>query len=368
MTRACPDCLTRARLLQALAGRIETLASRRDSPVQQLLALEGDDLLQVTGVPESGRRALLEDARGAATADAEPGFEGGAVCLHDDRYPNQLRDLPDAPRALFHTGPVDRLTRLAADQPVAIVGSRRPSPQGVQAAMLLGRGLAVAGVTVVSGMAFGIDAACHRGALDGGGAPIAVLASGADRASPAGNRAIYRELRAAGTIVSEMPWGASPFRWLFPARNRIMAALGVMTVVVEATENSGSLITAEFALGLERQLGAMPGAPGARLTEGSNKILRDGGTVVRYAQDALDELFRVGSLPERNPAGARRPIAEDPVLGKVLDGVEVGETLDQIAERSGLGAREVRTALVRLEGIGLVRRAGFRGYVATTIG
>lgn len=368
MTHACRGCLTRARLLEALAGRIDKLAGRRERPARQLLTLPDDELLAVAGVGEQDRSAVLDGARAAACADADRVPEGGAVCIHDDRYPARLRDLPDPPRALFHTGPLDRLVRLCAECPVAIVGSRRPSTHAQEAAFLLGRRLAAAQVTVVSGMAFGIDAACHRGALEGGGTAIAVLASGADRASPAGNRALYDELRSVGTVISEMPWGAAPWRWLFPARNRIMAALSEMTIVVEAAERSGSLITSEFAESLDRPVAAMPGAQGARLTEGNNKLLRDGAIVVRYAQDVLDELYAVGTHPGREPEAARRLISGEPLLGDLLDAVEVGESVERMAERSGLGARELRAALARLEATGLIRRAGLRGYVATTIG
>jgi DNA processing protein len=368
MTGACPDCLSRARLLEALAGRIEKLASRAERPARQLLTLDDDDLMRVAGIAEEDRDRLLAAARAAAVGDGDRIADGGAVCIHDDRYPARLRELPDPPRALFHTGPLDRLSRLSADRSVAIVGSRRPSAHGEQAAFLLGRGLAAAQVTVVSGMAFGVDAACHRGALEGGDTAIAVLASGADRASPAGNRALYRELRAAGTVISEMPWGATPWRWLFPARNRIMAAIGEMTVVVEATERSGSLITSEFAESLDRMVAAMPGPPGARLTQGNNKLIQDGCIPVQHAVDVLDHLHFVGASPERDPAAARRPIAGDALLANLLDAVEVGETLDQMARRSGLGARELRAALARLEGTGLIRRAGLGSYVATTIG
>jgi DNA processing protein len=236
------------------------------------------------------------------------------------------------------------------------------------AAYGLGRGLSAAGVTVVSGMAFGIDAACHWGAAAAGGRAIAVLASGADRPSPAGNRSLYRDIRRHGTVISEMPWGATPLPWLFPARNRIMAALSRLTVVVEAREKSGSLITAEFAADLGRTVAAMPGPPNARLAAGSNRLLREGVSVVRGAVDVLDELFDVGSVPAPPTGPSRGAIDGDPVLAALLDAVEVGETLERMGERCGLGAREVRAALARLEGKGLVRRRGLRGYVATTTG
>lgn len=368
MSNACLPCLTRARLLEALAARIEKLASRTERPARQLLSLSNDDLLEVARIPEERRPASLAYATERARADEASAIDGGVVCRHDDAYPERLRDLPDPPWTVFHTGPLDRLAGLAAESPVAVVGSRRASAGSREAARLLGRGLSAAGVTVVSGMAFGIDAACHHGALEAGGAAIAVLASGADRPSPMGNRALYAELRAAGTVISEMPWGASPWRWLFPARNRIMAALSEMTVVVEATEKSGSLITSEFATSLGRTVAAMPGPPGARLTAGTNRLLKDGCLVVRYATDVLDELYEVGNAPEHDPAAARAPIDGDELLNDLLDGVEVGETLEEIGGRTGLDARELRAALARLEGTGLIRRSGLRGYVATTIG
>jgi DNA processing protein len=369
MSRACPECLTRARLLEALAPRIDCLASKPKRPVRQLLNLSNADLMVAAGVPEGDRPALVHAARTAAARDAaRPADGGGAVCIHDDAYPERLRELPDVPRALFHTGPLDRLERLVAEKPVALVGSRHPSAQAEQNAYQLGRRLSAAGVTVVSGLAFGIDAACHRGALTAEGGVIAVLASGADRASPVRNRALYSDVRTAGTVVSEMPWGAAPFRWMFPARNRIMAALGEMTVVVEATEKSGSLITATFALELGRSVGAMPGPAGARLTEGNNLLIRDGCIPVRGAIDVLDALYDVGTTPQVEAGAGRRRIAGDPVLGKLLDAVEVGETLEQMARRSGLRARELRAALARLERTGLIRRSGLRGYVATTTG
>jgi DNA processing protein len=367
MSRACSDCLTRARLIEALAPRINCMVGMR-RPVRQLLALTSRELMDATGVPEPGQRRFLTEAAAAAEADRLRAIDGGVVCIHDDGYPERLRDLPDAPHALFHTGPLSRLDRLLAERPVAIVGSRRPSAQAEQNATELGRRLGVAGVTVISGLAFGIDAACHRGALLAKGGVVAVLASGADRASPVRNRALYKDVREAGTVVSEMPWGAAPWRWLFPARNRIMAALAEMTVVVEATEKSGSLITARFALDLGRQVGAMPGPAGARLTEGSNLLIRDGCIPIQRATDVLDAVFGVADRAAMEADAARRRIEGDPLLATLLDSVEVGETFEQMAARSGLAARELRAALARLEQVGLIRRTGLRGFVATTTG
>ena len=363
MSRACHTCLTRARLLEALAPRIALVADKSERPVRGLLALADDELLAVTRVAEAEREAYVDRAATAARDDACRLIDGGAICVHSDCYPQALRELHDAPRALFHTGPVDRLLRLLDEKAVAVVGARRASDHGKAVARELGRGLAAAGVTVVSGMAFGIDAACHRGALDGGGSAIAVLASGADRASPVTNRPLYRQLRAVGTVISEMPWGASPWPWLFPARNRIMAALADLTVVVEATPKSGSLITAKLAAELDRTVGAMPGAPGAQLTAGNNELIYDGCAVIRDARDALEILYGVSAAARLEADTARARIANQPELLGVLDAVEVGASLDEIADRTGLSARDVRGALARLERTGLIRRAGLGSYV-----
>ena len=125
MSRACSDCLTRARLIEALAPRINCMVGMR-RPVRQLLALTSRELMDATGVPEPGQRRFLTEAAAAAEADRLRAIDGGVVCIHDDGYPERLRDLPDAPHALFHTGPLSRLDRLLAERPVAIVGSRRP--------------------------------------------------------------------------------------------------------------------------------------------------------------------------------------------------------------------------------------------------
>jgi DNA processing protein len=365
MSHACPDCLTRARLLEALAPRIALLADSRTKTrsVRALLARSNDDLLAITQVPAAERATVLDRAAAAARVDATTARDGGAVCIHDDCYPPALRDLSDPPHALFHTGPLDRLMRLADERTVAVVGTRTPSEQGRRAAADLGRGLAAAGLTVVSGMALGIDAICHRGALDGGDGVLAVLASGADVASPRSNVALYREIRSVGAVVSEMPWGASPWPWLFPARNRIMAALAELTVVVEAALRSGSLITATFAEDLDRTVGAMPGAPGARITAGNNDLVKDGALVIRDARDVLDDLYGTSDSARLQIDLARERIADQPDLVKLLDAVEIGESLDEMGARTGLSARELRAALSRLERIGLVRRSGLGGYV-----
>ncbi len=178
-----------------------------------------------------------------------------ALCVHRAPYPRALAESADPPPALWVLGGLDRLERALAAPAVTVVGTRRPSPYGREMAYALGRDLAQAGVTVVSGLALGIDAASHRGALDGRGAPVAVVANGPDIAYPRTNTDLWRRVAERGVVVAELPPGQRPYRWSFPARNRIMAAVAEATVVVEASQPSGSLITAGFADGLGRTVG-----------------------------------------------------------------------------------------------------------------
>jgi DNA processing protein len=300
------------------------------------------------------------DARRAAKAATAAGVT--AVCTHHERFPPLLRDLVDAPRAIFFRGDPRDLNTLSEEPAVAVVGSRRPSPYGLEMAGALGRGLAVAGVTVVSGLALGIDAAAHRGCGEAGGFPVAVLAGGPDIPYPPSNRRIYRDVARMGLVLSEMPPGQRAFRWSFPARNRLMAGLAGMTVVVEAANPSGSLITAEFAQELGRIVGAVPGRVTARMAAGSNALLRDGAAVIRGVEDVLDDLLGVGAGARAGAVAERRRAALAPELARVLEAVEAGEGIGAVAAAAGISAREARVALARLEADGLVVRGPLGSY------
>jgi len=223
----------------------------------------------------SGATIDVPHAAGARGAAA-----GGcwAVCRCDPGYPPQLFDLDNrVPAVLFGAGEESVLPRLDREATVTIVGSRRATPYGLGIARELGHLLASAGLVVVSGMAFGIDSAAHEGALEGGGTTVAVLGGGADVVYPAAKRRLYqRILSSGGAAISERPPGTTPERWAFPARNRIMAAIAGMTVVVEGAEPSGSLITAEEVVRLDRSLGAVPGPVSSRTSAGPHALIRDG--------------------------------------------------------------------------------------------
>lgn len=363
MNAACPACLRRSALLGHLGPRIASLRERPRPPrTREILALSDADLVAaVAGDHAADARRFLEefDSDRAEASLEEAGLH--AVCIHDERYPSALRSLGDAPSALYSTVAADRVGELTAGPVACVVGTRRASSYALGVGHELARGLAAAGITVVSGLALGVDAAAHTGALAGDGNTIAVLACGADRPYPRTNRALYQRVRERGAVISEMPPGHPAFRWSFPARNRIMAGLAALTVVVEAADASGSLITAEFAADLGREVGAVPGWVTSRMAAGSNRLLREGASVIRGAEDALDGLYGAGA----SPAPAAVPgIAERlcPELRRVLDGVESGEGTDCLASRAGITAAAVRAALGRLEQLGLVERDAFGAY------
>jgi DNA processing protein len=255
------------------------------------------------------------------------------------------------PPVLFGLGERAGLRRLTRDVTVTIVGSRRATRYGVSVAGELGNMLGAAGLTVVSGMAFGIDSAAHEGTLGGGGITVAVLAGGPDVAYPPSKRALHgRIVSSGGILLSERPPGIRPEKWSFPARNRIMAALAHMVIVVEAALPSGTMITAEEATRLHRDLGAVPGPVTSRTSAGPNELIREGAALVRDAQDVLDELLGVGAT-----AAVRVGPALDRELAGALDLVELGNTTVELLVRAGAGdARSSAVALARLELMGYV--------------
>jgi DNA processing protein len=284
---ACPQCLRHCWLLGLLGPYIE----RSSSHIPGLLALPDAELV-ANVAPEraaevlAGIEAKSEDELGEELEAADC----WAVCTHPDRFPEALRHIHDAPKALIGRGRCGMLQQLSPDRVVTIVGSRRATSYGREVARSLGHELGSAGAVVVSGLAFGIDACAHRGALDAGVPSIAVLGCGPDVAYPAAHRAMWRRIGEQGAVLSELPPGATPWRWTFPARNRIMAALAGVTVVVEAAERSGSLVTARLASELGRQVGAVPGPVTSRASTGPNALLSTGALVVRDADDVLAAL------------------------------------------------------------------------------
>jgi DNA processing protein len=353
--RACDDCMLRSWLVSRLAGHLEPARGR----IEEVLALDDGDLIDAVGGREKAR---LRGELGALSVDEvrSRACAAGlyAVCFCDPAYPAALRTLAAPPAVLYVAG---GLVDLLAGESVAIVGSRRATPYGLDVARSLGRGLAAAGITVVSGMALGIDSAAHHGALEAGGFTIAVLPGPADLPYPRGKRGLYRRIvREGGAAVSELGPETSVRRWMFPARNRIIAALAAMTVVVEAGERSGSLVTARLARGIGRPVGAVPGRVTTPQAAGSNGLLAAGACLVRGPQDVLDHLFGAGERTIREPR--REPPRElQPLLTAIAEGYETTAAL----ARAGFEPDKGLAALAALELEGFVTRgAGGRYRVA----
>jgi DNA processing protein len=340
---ACLRCARRGFLLGSLAPNIErAVGDRAGGRARDLLALSDEEL--AAAVAPTDRRRRLREA-GAAAGAARVTAESWSICAHSP-LPGAL-DVPDAsrPRALFGRGDRDLLATIEPAAAVTIVGARRAGSYGREVAFELARALAGAGIVIVSGLALGIDAAAHEGALAAGGRTLAVLGPGAERAYPRSGHGLYRRVIASGAVISELAGAPPTFRWMFPARNRLMAALSGVTVVVEAAERSGSLITAEMASDCGRTVGAVPGPVSSWRSSGTNRLLADGAVVIRDARDVLDALLGPGAVPE--PAkGPRLGADAEAALAAVESGAA---TPDAIAAASGLGLRPALRALASLE-------------------
>jgi len=258
------------------------------------------------------------------------------VTLADAAYPRQLLEIPDPPALLYVRGDVTLLARPS----LAIVGSRNATPQGLANAESFARTFSAAGLTIVSGLALGIDAAAHRGALAGGASTIAVLGTGIDVLYPPRNADLGLEIAARGALVSEFPLGAPPVASGFPRRNRIISGLARGVLVVEAAISSGSLITARAAAEQGRDVFAVPGSIHSPLSKGCHALIKQGAKLVESAQDVFGELPQIAAAP---PSA---PVTNDALLDHMgYDPCNV----DILCERSGLTADKVSAILLQLE-------------------
>jgi len=287
--------------------------------------------------------------------------ERAIVTLGDADYPTALLQTADPPALLYATGRIDQLRRLQPAQALAIVGSRNPTPQGAQNARDFARHLAASGLTIVSGLALGIDGAAHEGALEGAlegatsGQPatLAVVGTGLDRVYPARHQQLAHRIAQQGLILSEYPLGTPPLHANFPRRNRIISGLSQGTLVVEAALESGSLITARQALEQGREVFAIPGSIHSPQSKGCHALIQQGAKLVQAAQDVLEEL-RVPDPFAQVPLALDTAAHADDGLLALLGHDPVG--LDALQARSGLGAAQLQAQLLDLELAGQVER------------
>jgi DNA processing protein len=266
----------------------------------------------------------------------------------DPDFPPLLGAIHDPPPGLFVRGAEGETLRRPT---VAVVGARACSPYGSQVARMLGRELAAAGLVVVSGLARGVDGEAHRGALDAGGTTVSVLGCGIDRDYPAAHAELGARIRASGLAVSEYAPGVEPAPWRFPARNRIIAGLSAVTIVVEARERSGALITADLALEEGRDVFSVPGEITSALSAGTNDLLRLGAAPLLGSSDVL-ELF---GLTGPEPMAVELTPCADAVLARLRDGPT---SADELARSTGLDAGALASAITELELAGRAVSAG----------
>ena len=278
------------------------------------------------------------------------------LTLGDPDYPALLREIPDPPLVLYLRG---RWREAIAQPCLAVVGSRRSSSYGVNAAASLARDLAAQGLTIVSGLARGIDAAAHRGALEGAGLTLAVVGTGLDTTYPAEHHPLSREIAAAGAIISEFPLGTPPLPQNFPYRNRILSGLCFAVLIVEAAEHSGSLITARMAAEQGRDVYAVPGNITSQTSFGPNYLIKDGAKLIQCARDVLEELptdlrQRLLGLPAHPDQGVQTNIDSvilTPAEQIVIDllSADAPAHIDQLLLASQLSSPEMVNALLGLE-------------------
>ncbi len=279
------------------------------------------------------------------------------LSIDDPAYPLLLRNIPAAPPLIYVQGNIDSHQTWT----VAIVGTRSPTSYGREVAQRLSYDLAQQGVTVVSGLAIGVDSIAHQAALEAEGRTIAVLGSGVDQPYPERNRDLAARIIEHGALISDYPLGTRPVAMNFPARNRLISGLSLATLVIEAGERSGALITVDFALEQGRDVFAVPGHIFSRQSIGTHRLLRDGASLATCAADILESLNLTTAAVQQE---ARSELPSDPIEAKVLDILSYEpQPIDEIGRSVGMQAGEVAATLAMLELKGLVRQAGPMEYV-----
>jgi DNA processing protein len=356
--------LALARVKGLGAVGIKKLAARFADPAKIFSASPGE-LAEIDGLHSEAIDRLVNFSDWADVEDEIQRIGAAGVTivpLSDPRYPARLRMIADPPPLLYVKGqllPVD-------DKAVAIVGSRSASDYGRRVARDLARGLSSLGFTVVSGMARGIDGVAHESALGAGGRTIAVLGSGVDRAYPSEHDRLYQRIIENGAVISELPIGTRPAAFNFPARNRLISGLSLGVVVVEATEKSGSLITAALAVEQGREVFAVPGEVGSSRSRGAHRLIRQGAKLVENVNDIIEEIApQLVSRAVGAPAFAELPQLASQEARRILSMLQERSLhIDEVIEGSGLPPSKVSEVLLDLELQGFLQQLPGKRYRA----
>jgi DNA processing protein len=347
---------TMRRLMTAF-GFPQTVFTQSSAALRQVVSAA--QALALQQAPD-GWQTLLDDTWEWLQTPAGANVLRAIVTLGDNDYPSALLEMPDPPMLLYVLGQTNWLAKLEATACIAVVGSRNPTPQGEQNAKAFAQALSSAGLTVVSGLALGVDGAAHQGALEGAApgalATIAVVGTGLDRVYPKHHLQLAHQIVQWGLILSEYPLGTPPLNANFPKRNRIISGLSQATLVVEAALKSGSLITAKQALEQGKEVLAIPGSIHSTQAKGCHALIKQGAKLVESAQDVLEELrvpdpFKTIPNPSSGEASADTPEAH---LLVCMGFDPVG--LDALQARCGLDTASLQTQLLTLELEGLIGR------------
>lgn len=352
-------------VFQTLLARFETPSMVLRAPAQEL---------KLCGLSDQSVEKIKNPNYEGVDRDFAWSEENGHTILtiRDTDFPQRLREIPSCPPVLYVNGDLNCL----ADPQLAIVGSRNPTPAGIEIAREFACHLSRSGLIVTSGLALGIDSSSHKGALDCGGTSIAVAATGLDRVYPARHRRLAHIIVERGAIVSEFPIGTYPKATNFPRRNRIISGLALGTLVVEATRRSGSLITARHAIEQGREVFAIPGSIHNPMARGCHWLIKQGAKLVQTAEDILEEFTNLIDLdnaqipkPERQIHSFETVQELDEEYQKLLESLGYDPTsIDVLVERSGLTVEEVSSMLLLLELRGLVKCGSGGLYTRLTMG
>lgn len=289
------------------------------------------------------------------------------LTLDDSRYPKRLHEISDAPIVLYVRGTG---TKINLEKTIAIVGTRKITPYGTEITKTLASDLSFAGMTIVSGLAYGVDAVAHQSAIDAGGKTIAVLGCGIDIIAPVSNARLYHDIaNGHGAIVSEMPLGLRPGKGLFPARNRIISGLSLGVVVTEGADDSGALITARYALDQGREVFAVPGPVTSPYSKGPSKLIKNGAKLVESAQDILEELhmdsmaYAVRSQQKRVSTIASSLTKDEKIIVEYL--IDRRASIDELVRATQLTIQVVASTLTSLEIQAIVKDFGEKEYGLT---
>jgi DNA processing protein len=333
--------------IKRLLDRFQTPEAVFQAPLKELLQIEG-----------LGEKVAREIQKGPVEKKVEKELYlleevgGKIITIKDESYPKRLREIYDPPPLLYVRGDLKEEDELA----VAIVGSRKTTPYGRWITEKMGQELARHGITIVSGMARGIDSLAHWGALSGGGRTIAILGSGVDVVYPPENRTLYQRIINQGAVLSEFPMSSPPEGGHFPKRNRIISGLSIGVVVVQASTESGSLITANYALEQGREVFAVPGNVGSDSSRGTHQLIKDGAKLVESSEDILEEVLPQWRKEREVPQEVERPVRDLTEEEKVLY-EQLGETplhIDVLIRESQFDPGKVSSLLLNLELKGLI--------------